>query len=270
MPSLRSALAVACLTCTVSLVSVPAAAQGAAAKIEAARLQLEARNFDSATVLLRQVIEQDAAARLEAYVWLGLVNHFAGRDSLARAAFRQAFTLDRDLRVDGIAELDPKLPQLLAEERAAARGEPVPAAPAAAPAALPPAAIPPPAGAAAVAGAADLPAARCLPGCTGLERAPEFVSMPRVAFPDHLESAARSLDLVVRAVVDTAGRVEPKSVEVIRSNVVSMNAEIMSALGRARFRPGRAGGVPMRTLVELTFRARSQGAFLVLGAPERL
>jgi hypothetical protein len=258
----RSCFPVALATWVVLAAPAPAAGQTSAQKIEAARQLLEASQFDSATTILKQVIDQDPKARLEAYVWLGLVNHFARRDSLARAAFRQAFTLDPDLKVEGIAELDPKLPQVLAEARAEARGEPLPAPAAAAPVTAG-AALAPPAG-------DDLPAGRCQPGCTGLERAPEFVSMPRVSFPDHLEAAALSLDLVVRAIVDTAGKVEPKSVAIVRSNVASMNADVMNALARARFLPGRVSGGPTRTLVELTFHAKRQGSTLILGPPEKL
>ena len=260
----RLSLPVTLIACAVLAAPAPAAGQTAAQQIEAARLLLEASQFDSATTILQQLIDKDPKARLEAYVWLGLVNHFARRDSLARAAFRQAFTLDPDLKVEGIADLDPKLPQVLAEARAQARGEPIPA--------------PAAAGAAAAAGATtpgpgaggDVPAARCLAGCTGLERAPEFVSMPRVSFPKHLEDAARDLELVVRATVDSTGRVEPKSVAVIRSNVASLNAEIAEAVSRAKFLPGRVNNSPTRVLVELRFHAKRQGSGLILGPPERL
>src|SRR5690242_2965693 len=91
-----------------------AAQQTSAQKIEAARQLLEASQFDSATTLLQQVIDQDATSRLQAYVWLGIVNHFAGRDSLARAAFREAYKLDPNVQLQGVGELDPeRLPAVL-------------------------------------------------------------------------------------------------------------------------------------------------------------
>jgi len=260
------------------LLGAPLAAQQTSEqKIEAARQLLEAGKFDSATVILKQVIEQDPAQRLPAYVWLGIVNHFAGRDSLARAAFRQAYTLDPGLQLQGVGELDPaRLPRLLAEEQAAAKGEPAPATPASAgDTAAAPASDPLAPAAAAPSGRPDIPQARCLPGCVGVDRPPEFVSLPRVAFPDHLRDAARNLDLVVRCIVDVDGKVEPKSVEIVRSNVASMGADIINGVSHARFRPGRTAAGPTRVLVELTFTIRSQGgtrsgANYVLGAPRPL
>jgi hypothetical protein len=235
------------------LVAAPAAlpAQTSAQHIDAAKQLLEAGHFDSATAVLRGVIDRDPAARIEAYVWLGIVNHFAQRDSVARAAFRAAFALSPGLSVEGIAELDPRLGRILSEERAAALGEPPPAAAATAP----------------DSGESAAPMARCLPQCLGAERGPELVSMPRVSFPDHLEGQARDLQLTVRAVVDTIGRVEAGTVEIIRTNVASMSADIENAVRRARFRPARNQGKPVRALVELSFRARSMGNIMVLGPP---
>lgn len=221
------------------------AGQTAEEKLTAARRLLSARQLDSAVVLLNQVIEQDAGQRLSAYVWLGIAQHFAGRDSLAREAFRAAFTLDSGVVLEGVAELDPeRLPQLLSEARLVAR-------------AARPSTVTPPAD--------TMPGARCLPGCVGLVRPPEFVSIPRVAFPDNMRSAASALNLIVRLIVDSAGRVEPRSVVIVRSNVGPMDGEIMSALAGARFRAGRTSEGPTRTQVELTFTSRTQGASISMG-----
>ena len=228
--------------------SAPGFAQTSDTTLAAAERLVAARQYDSAVTLLNQVIERDPAARLSAYVWLGIAHHFAGSDSLARAAFRRAFTLDSGVVLEGVGDLDPeRLPQLLAEERVAAR--------AARPAAVTP--------------ADATPEARCLPACVGLVRPPEFVSIPRVSFPDHLRDAAAALNLVVRLIVDTAGRVEPRSVEIVRSNVGMMDGEIRAALAEAHFRPGRTSQGVTRTQVELTFQARAQGATISGGRTVR-
>jgi tetratricopeptide (TPR) repeat protein len=245
-----------------AVVTSPLVAQTSAQKIEAARQLLEASQFDSATTLLQQVIDQDPASKLQAYVWLGIVNHFAGRDSLARAAFREAYTLDPNLQLQGVGELDPeRLPAVLTaakDEATAVAGAP------AAPARVDTGAV-----------RSNLPAARCLPGCTGLDRPPEFISMPRVAFPDNLRDAARDLDLVIRFVIGADGRVDAKSIHIVRSNVASMGSEIINGLAHSRFRPGRTAQGPVPTQVEMTFTAKTAGGTgfsgnYVLGPPRRL
>jgi hypothetical protein len=240
------------------------AQQTSAQKIEAARQLLEASQFDSATTLLQQVIDQDPASKLQAYVWLGIVNHFAGRDSLARAAFRDAYKLDPNLQLQGVGELDPeRLPAVLTAAKAEATA---PAGAVAAPVATSPDTT---------AARSNLPTARCLPGCVGLDRPPEFISMPRVAFPDNLRDAARSLDLVIRFVIDADGKVDAKSIHIVRSNVASMGSEIINGLAHSRFRPGRTAQGPVVTQVEMTFTIKSAGGTrsggnYVLGPPRRL
>jgi outer membrane biosynthesis protein TonB len=67
--------------------------------------------------------------------------------------------------------------------------------------------------------------------------------------------------VVARFVVDTLGRVEPGSVQVVAADHPLFAATVREALGAMRFRPARAGGVRVRQLVELPF------AFAVTGVP---
>lgn len=87
--------------------------------------------------------------------------------------------------------------------------------------------------------------------------------------PDHLAPRG-ALRLVVEVVVDTSGRVEPKSVRIAVTNAPGMEGTIEQALRQARFRPGRLAGRPVRVLVELTFGARRTAGVLTLGRPSRL
>lgn len=59
-----------------------------------------------------------------------------------------------------------------------------------------------------------------------------------------------------RFVVDTAGRVEPASVEAISASHEAFAFAVRSTLPRMRFRPGRVAGQPVRQLVELPFAFR--------------
>ena len=242
---LRSRIAFVALIGALLVGTTRVAGQTPAEKLADARRLLGAGQTDSAVTLLHQLIEQEPGARVSAYVWLGVAHFIAERDSLARAAFRAAFMLDTALVLQGFAALDAeRLPRLLDEERLAAR------------AAMSVTTPPTPDG---------LPEARCLPGCVGLALPPEFGSMPRVSFPENLREVAGALNLAVRLIVDTAGRVEPRSILIVRTNVGSMSGEIIRALADARFRPGRTPGGPTRTLVELTFTSRSQGVSISAG-----
>lgn len=81
---------------------------------------------------------------------------------------------------------------------------------------------------------ADLPpSARFVPGGIGVEGYARF-----------------------RSVVDTAGRVEPASVEAIGASHEAFAFAVRSTLPRMRIRPGRVAGQPVRQLVELPFAFR--------------
>jgi TonB family protein len=57
-------------------------------------------------------------------------------------------------------------------------------------------------------------------------------------------------------VVDTTGRVDTTTIQVVRSDDPRFTESVRSALGRMRFRPARHGGKPVRQLVEQQFRFR--------------
>ena len=59
--------------------------------------------------------------------------------------------------------------------------------------------------------------------------------------------------MLVRFVVDTTGRVERGSVQVVSSSNELFTASVRSALPSLRFRPASAGGRLVRQLVELPF-----------------
>src|SRR5260370_7260432 len=96
------------------VLSVPLRAQSTPANvIQAARAQIAANHTDSAEALLRQVLDSTSRAtlaeRASALFWHGVVQFYAGNDSATRAAFRQAFALNPDLNVSGLAQMDSTL-----------------------------------------------------------------------------------------------------------------------------------------------------------------
>lgn len=90
--------------------------------IEAARAQLDALNADSAISLLHYAVDPRTGAglaeRLRGYVLLGIADLINGQKSEARAALREALTLDPELRIDSLADLSSELVSTFNAERA--------------------------------------------------------------------------------------------------------------------------------------------------------
>jgi TonB family protein len=57
-------------------------------------------------------------------------------------------------------------------------------------------------------------------------------------------------------VVDTTGRVDTTTIQVVRSDDPRFTESVRTALGRMRFRPARRAGKTVRQLVEQRFRFR--------------
>lgn len=99
-------------------------AQSVAGKlVEAARIQLEALNTDSAATLLVQALDPRNGAsteeRVRALVLRGIIELIPGRPDEARRLFREALTLEPTLRVDSLAELHAFLLTTFDAERTA-------------------------------------------------------------------------------------------------------------------------------------------------------
>jgi hypothetical protein len=98
-----------------------AAQDDLAALATAARAQLEELNPDSAAVLLRRALVVGRAAapteRGAVLVLLGITELFAGRETVAREAFRQALALDPGITVDTLHDLHSELLRVFDAER---------------------------------------------------------------------------------------------------------------------------------------------------------
>src|SRR5438067_1989847 len=69
--------------------------------------------------------------------------------------------------------------------------------------------------------------------------------------------------VALQAVVDQDGLVEPETVRLQSSTAVGVVEQIERALPQARFRPGFAKGVPVRTRVQLRFDFEAEGTGLI-------
>src|SRR5436309_2406606 len=94
---------------------------------------------------------------------------------------------------------------------------------------------------------------------------PQFVLLPYQMVLDGVVLPARRAHVFValQAVVDQDGLVEPETVRLQSSTAVGVVEQIERALPQARFRPGFAKGVPVRTRVQLRFDFEAEGTGLI-------
>ena len=76
---------------------------------------------------------------------------------------------------------------------------------------------------------------------------------PVPRFPEMLRAGGIEGRVLARFVVDSSGRMEPASFEVLSSTHELFAASVREALGRTRFAPAEAGGRRVRQLVEQAF-----------------
>ncbi len=91
-----------------------------------------------------------------------------------------------------------------------------------------------------------------------VQEAPTLLTAPVPAYPARLREAGIQGRVVLEAIVDTLGRVEPGSLRVVASDRDDFNAPAIAAIGAALFRPARVFGRPVRVLVRVpvAFRLR--------------
>ena len=106
--------------------SAPAAGQRLpSARLAAARTALQSMHLDSAALVLRRLLrsadEVPREDRVEAWLLLGVVEFYQGRDSGTAADFREALILEPAIRADGLAPYDSVLVTLLEAQRSGRR-----------------------------------------------------------------------------------------------------------------------------------------------------
>ena len=110
----------------------------------------------------------------------------------------------------------------------------------------------------------ELFAARCPQGTSGMvptgnevfmeaivEEKPAVLSGPRLQFPELLRQAGIEGRVLVQAIVDTLGRVEPNSVKVLQSPNPGFDQSATNYVLKALFRPARVHGRAVRVLIQI-------------------
>jgi TonB family protein len=200
------------------VLSVPLGAQSTPANvIQAARAQIAANHTDSAEALLRQVLDSTSRAtlaeRASALFWHGVVQFYAGNDTATRAAFRQAFALNPDLNVSGLAQMDSTLNALFVDVQRR----------------VGPAVV-------YVSSAVDEQAYRS---------GGPSVRYPAAATRRHVQGLVR-----ITLIVDTSGHAEPASIQ-IETPDTAMAGPVRAMILASHYVPGRKHQQPVRTMMEL-------------------
>ncbi len=84
-----------------------------------------------------------------------------------------------------------------------------------------------------------------------VDEPPERISSPPLEYPRTMQQAGVEGMVVLQAVIDTSGRVERGSIEVVQSTNNAFESAARRLLERSLFRPGRVRGRPVRVLIQL-------------------
>ena len=150
----------------------------------------------------------------------GIVQFFRGQEDLARAALRQALALDSSLDVKGLERLSPDLARLFQQEKQAAVRR----------------------GGFYVAADVDEP--------------PRRLSGPPVDYPPSLLRRHVQGLVQVATIIDTAGRVEPASLEVLSTPDSGLIEPVKQMMVASQFSAGRLKGTAVRVMVQMGVAVR--------------
>jgi len=84
-----------------------------------------------------------------------------------------------------------------------------------------------------------------------VQEKPERLGGPRPVYPTLLQQAQIEGAVMVEAIIDTLGHVEPNSMKVVQTANPGFNEPAKRSVLMTRFRPGRQGGKAVRVLVHL-------------------
>lgn len=256
----RPSFVAAALSCAAVLGVAPAGAQAPATdRLIAARSALHRAKLDSAEVLLRAILDSATSItvsdRAEAWVLLGVARYYEGNDSGVVAAFRNALTLEPQLVASRLAEVDSALANVLEAQRRALA-------------------------VAAVATSAlridTIDAVNCVPACPKGVTHPQLRLFPSLDWnPSEYDPsmAPRDARMVVRYMVDSAGRVDTTSIRIIWNNFPAgslfqpFETAYLRALAGARFDPARRGDRPVAVIIESVARLDVRHEWRVHGVP---
>lgn len=101
----------------------------------------------------------------------------------------------------------------------------------------------------------------CARGCKVGELSPRLLELPQMRFESqgNLGPSGVHGRVVVRAVVDASGRLEPETISLVMSSSSAFERAVRDVLPQLRFRPAQADGQAVAALIELRFDIRPEG-----------
>jgi len=197
--------------------------------VDSAFAHLDAHNLAGADAMLRPILDSTVRAtsveQATALMLRGVIDFYRNRDSTAATDFRASLALSLALRGEWLARLDSSLGAIWQRERGRA-----------------------------MCGSA----AREVAESTALshdaqvvDEKPRILQGPIPRYPENLRRAHLGGRVLLAAIVDTAGRVEPGSIKIIDSPHEDFAWEARRYLEKAVFQPGRIGGRAVRVCVQV-------------------
>ncbi len=86
---------------------------------------------------------------------------------------------------------------------------------------------------------------------SAVDQRPSILWGPPITYPDMLRHVGVQGRVVVRAIIDTTGRAEPGSVQIVETPHVAFNQSARDYVLHAVFRPARVHGQAVRVLVNM-------------------
>lgn len=219
------------------LVAAPLAAQSRSQELLGiAQGRIAARQWDAADEALSGALASALYVMdsVNAFVWRGILEHLRGNDSLASANFRRVVQEHHITSVNGLEKISPALAELFDAEARIVR----------------------------------IYADSQLDHLAGWQSGPQF-EYPKQLIPYRVSGRG-----IVRAVVDSMGRVDERTVTVLESPDSAFEEPLRRMMIAAQFTPARRGGHAVRSEVTLGFTlnppAPQSPAKLVTDAREQL
>ena len=193
-------------------VAAPLAAQNRSAELlAAARIHIAAQQWDSADAELSEALEIAPYIMDSSwtYIWRGVLEYQQGRQQLARVSFRRALALHPDPGVRGLDTISTGLANLYDREFRAMRTF----------------------------------------RSWDLDQPARWTTRPEFVYPRGLSPRRRTGEAIVRVIVDTAGRVDDRNIEIIAIPDSVFSEPLRQLMTEVGFTPARIAGKPVRSLL---------------------
>ena len=93
-----------------------------------------------------------------------------------------------------------------------------------------------------------------------VQEVPLLLAAPPTPYPALLREAGIGGRVLLQAIVDTTGRIEPGSMRIVQTPNVAFNEPVMAWAAKALFRPARFAGRAVRVLIRMPVDYRPPGS----------